>query len=135
MFTLFTVSFCKMDMPKKKSGCPQPFLQHTTCLAFNAAHVLESLRRHDDPHTISVKYLGWYISNPRSQVTSSELLKTVACVSNHAMHGMLVRGTHVPITLVALHVRLHVAELLHNPVFIPIIRYLNCMIIIFSKIP
>ena len=32
-----------------------------------------------------------------SQVNlAPELLKTVACVCNHVMHGWLVHGTHVP---------------------------------------
>ena len=40
------------------------------------------------------------------KVTSPELQKTVACVSNHAMHGRLVQGTQVLIRLLTLHVRL-----------------------------
>ena len=76
-----------------------------------------------DPPTIPVYDLGWDISdriqNPRtegndSHVTPPELLKTVACVCNHAMHGRLVHGTHVYITLLALNVRLHVPVLIHN---------------------
>ena len=35
-------------------------------------------------------------------------------VCTHAMHGMLVHGTHVPITLLALNIRLHVAVLINK---------------------
>ena len=55
-----------------------------------------------------------------SQVTPPELLKTDAWVYNHAMYGRLVHGTHVPITMLALDIRLHVAVLLHNLLIIPI---------------
>ena len=61
----------------------------------------------------------------------SPLLKTVAWVCNDAMYGRLVHGTHVPITMLPLDIRLHVAVLLHNLLIIPIFLYLNCMFIIF----
>ena len=84
----------------------------------------------DPPTTITVYDLrldtSVRIANARtggkgSHVTPPEPQKTVARGSDHVMHGRLVEGTHVTMRLLALHIRLYIALLLHNLLIITII--------------